>query len=56
MVNGFLEREGGAYPVMLDNGRYAYFLEGEDADYGKYAGADFYCDPRNFWAIGELGE
>lgn len=56
MVNGFLEREGGAYPVMLDNGRYAYFLEGKDADYDKYVSADFYRDPRYFWAIGELGK
>ncbi len=56
MVNGFLEREGGAYPVMLDNGRYAYFLEGKDADYDKYVSSDFYRDPRYFWAIGELGK
>lgn len=55
MVNGFLEREGGAYPVMLDNGRYAYFLEGKDADYDKYVSSEFYRDPRYFWAIGELG-
>lgn len=28
LVDRFLEREGGAYPVMLDNGRYAHYLEG----------------------------
>lgn len=56
MVNSFLKDNGGAYPIMLDNGRYAYFLEGKNATYDNYVSSDFYRDPESFWAFGEVGK
>lgn len=55
LVNDFLKRNGGAYPVQLDNGRYSHFLEGREATYDKYMSNDLFRDPDNVWAFGEIG-
>lgn len=54
LVNDFLRRNGGAYPVQLDNGRYSHFLEGDGTTYDKYMSSDRYCDPESVWAFGEV--
>lgn len=56
LVNDFLKRNGGAYPVQLDNGRYSHFLEGQEATYDKYMSNDLFRDPDNVWAFGEIGQ
>lgn len=54
LVNAFLRKNGGAYPIQLDNGRYAHFLEGDKANYDSYMAADLYRKPENVWAFGEV--
>lgn len=54
LVNDFLRRNGGAYPVQLDNGRYSHFLEGDGATYDKYMSSDLYRAPESVWAFGEV--
>lgn len=54
LVNDFLRRNGGAYPVQLDNGRYSHFLEGDCTTYDKYMSSDLYRAPESVWAFGEV--
>ncbi len=54
LVNAFLRKNGGAYPVQIDNGRYSHFLEGDKANYDSYMAADLYRKPETVWAFGEV--
>ena len=54
LVNDFLRRNGGAYPIQLDNGRYSHFMEGDGATYDKYMSSDLFRDPESVWAFGEV--
>lgn len=54
LVNDFLRRNGGAFPIQLDNGRYSHFLEGDGVTYDKYMSSDLYRDPKSVWAFGEV--
>lgn len=54
LVNDFLRRNGGAYPVQLDNGRYSHFLDGDGTTYDKYMSSDLYRAPESVWAFGEV--
>lgn len=54
LVNAFLRRNGGAYPVQIDNGRYSHYLEGDGATYDRYMSADLFRSPESVWAFGEV--
>ncbi len=54
LVNAFLRKNGGAYPIQIDNGRYSHFLEGDKANYDSYMAADLYRKPETVWAFGEV--
>lgn len=56
LVNDFLRNNHGAYPILLDNGRYSHFLEGDDATYDNYMAVDTYRDPKDVWLFGEVGK
>lgn len=56
LVNDFLRNNNGAYPILLDNGRYSHFLEGDDATYDNYMAVDTYRDPKDVWLFGEVGK
>lgn len=56
LVNDFLRRNNGAYPILLDNGRYFHFLEGDGATYDNYMAVDTYRDPEDVWLFGEVGK
>lgn len=54
LVNDFLRKNNGAYPILLDNGRYPHFLEGNGATYDNYMAVDTYRDPKDVWLFGEV--
>ncbi len=56
LVNDFLMRNNGAYPILLDNGRYSHFLEGDGATYDNYMAVDVYRDPKYVWLFGEVAK
>ena len=61
MINNFLTKNGGAYPVLVDNGSYGKFYENNDSLttkglYDKYVSGDFYRDPNDVFIIGEVAK
>ncbi len=56
LVNDFLMRNNGAYPILLDNGRFSHFLEGDGATYDNYMAVDIYRDPNYVWLFGEVAK
>ena len=59
MINDFLKRNNGAYPIQVDNGSYSeYLLNGKGQDtpslYERYVSGDFYRDTTDLHILGEI--